>query len=96
MGREVRHSLPVAWTRTSKRRSRSTVCRGSITRTLSPRTCSTRTIKRRTHVVRIFPNEAACLRLARALTQEIREDWILDKDLLTEHKKSQLKVSVPA
>lgn len=47
-------------------------------------------------MVRIFPNEAACLRLARALTQEIREDWILDKDLLTEHKKSQLKVSVPA
>ena len=52
-------------------------------------------IKRRTHVVRIFPNEASCLRLVRALTIEIHEDWIeqhryLNMDLLKEHKKMQL------
>jgi len=49
-------------------------------------------IKRRTHVVRIFPNEASCLRLIRALAIEIHEDWIeatryLNMDLLEEHKK---------
>ena len=58
-------------------------------------------IKRRTHVVRIFPNEAACLRLVRALAQEIHEDWIedhryLNMDLLKEHKKAQARVSVAA
>jgi putative transposase len=58
-------------------------------------------IKRRTHVVRIFPNEAACLRLVRALTQEIHEDWIednryLNMDLLKEHKKAQARVSAAA
>ena len=35
-------------------------------------------IKRRTHVVRIFPNAASCLRLVRALAVEIHEDWIED------------------
>lgn len=49
-------------------------------------------IKRRTHVIRIFPNEASCLRLVRALAIEIHEDWIeatryLNMDLLEEHKK---------
>ena len=58
-------------------------------------------IKRRTHVVRIFPNEAACLRLVRALAQEIHEDWIednryLNMDLLKEHKKAQARVSAAA
>jgi putative transposase len=33
-------------------------------------------LKRRTHVTRIFPNEASCLRLIRALAVEIHEDWI--------------------
>ena len=32
-------------------------------------------VKRRTRVVRIFPNEAACLRLISALLMEISEDW---------------------
>jgi putative transposase len=49
-------------------------------------------IKRRTHVVRIFPNEASCLRLVRALAVEMHENWIeamryLNMDLLREHKK---------
>ncbi len=33
-------------------------------------------IKRRTHVVRIFTDEACCLRLIRALAVEIHEEWI--------------------
>jgi putative transposase len=58
-------------------------------------------IKRRTHVVRIFPNEAACLRLVRALAQEIHEDWIedsryLNMDLLKEHKKTQSRAAAAA
>lgn len=49
-------------------------------------------IKRRTHVVRIFPHEASCLRLIRALAAEIHEDWIeatryLNMHMLKEHKK---------
>jgi putative transposase len=58
-------------------------------------------IKRRTHVVRIFPNEAACLRLVRALAQEIHEDWIednryLNMDLWKEHKKTQARTAAAA
>ncbi len=53
-------------------------------------------IKRRTCVVGIFPNEASCLRLVRALAVEIHEDWIeatryLNMDLLLEHKKKRLR-----
>lgn len=53
-------------------------------------------IKRRTLVVRIFPNEASCMRLVRALAIEIHENWIeatryLNMDLLKEHKKEQLR-----
>src|SRR5215472_8134166 len=33
-------------------------------------------LKRRTLVVRIFPNVASCLRLVRALTVEMHENWI--------------------
>ncbi len=52
-------------------------------------------IKRRTQVVRIFPNEASCLRLIRALAVETHENWIeasryLDMSLLTEMKKKAL------
>ena len=52
-------------------------------------------IKRRTRVVRIFPNEQSCLRLIRALAVEMHENWIeahryLDMNLLREHKKEQL------
>lgn len=52
--------------------------------------------KRRTKVVRIFPNDASCLRLIRALAVEIDEGWIngqryLDMSLLFEHKKEKLR-----
>lgn len=33
-------------------------------------------IKRRTRVVRVFPNEASCERLVTAMLQEVHEDWI--------------------
>ena len=33
-------------------------------------------LKRRTHIVRIFPNEASCLRLSRAVAAEIHDEWI--------------------
>ena len=51
-------------------------------------------IKRRTHVLRIFPNEESCLRLIRALGTEIHEDWIeshryLDMALLKEERKQR-------
>jgi transposase-like protein len=46
-------------------------------------------------VVRIFPNEASCLRLIRALAAETHEDWLeanryLNMELLKEHKKLRL------
>jgi putative transposase len=49
-------------------------------------------IKRRTLVVRIFPNPAACLRLIRALAVETHENWIetmqyLNMEPLNEQKK---------
>lgn len=52
-------------------------------------------IKRRTRVVRIFPNNESCLRLIRALGAEMHENWIeapryLDMNLLKEHKKHEL------
>lgn len=53
-------------------------------------------LKRRTHVVRIFPNEESCLRLVRALAMEQHENWIeatryLNMDLLREHRKQTLR-----
>jgi len=53
-------------------------------------------IKRRTLVVRIFPNTAACLRLTRALAVEMHENWIeatryLNMEYLREHKKEMLR-----
>ena len=49
-------------------------------------------IKRRTLVVRIFPNPNSCLRLIRALAVEMHENWIeatryLNMDFLKEHRK---------
>ncbi|MCO5069176.1 MAG: IS256 family transposase [Kiritimatiellae bacterium] len=52
-------------------------------------------LKRRSHVVRIFPHPESCLRLMRALAVEIHEGWIeqhryLNMELLREHKKIKL------
>ena len=53
-------------------------------------------IKRRTHVVRIFPNEKSCLRLIRALAVETHEHWIeatryLNMDALREMRRERLR-----
>lgn len=53
-------------------------------------------IKRRTRVVRIFPNEASCLRLIRALCCETHETWMednryIDMSLLKEQKKAEIR-----
>jgi putative transposase len=53
-------------------------------------------IKRRTHVVRIFPNPESCLRLVRALAVEVHENWLeairyLNMEHLKEHKKQMLR-----
>lgn len=53
-------------------------------------------IRRRTYVVRIFPNSAACLRLVRALAVETHENWLeahryLNMGDLREHKKTHLR-----
>jgi putative transposase len=53
-------------------------------------------IKRRTHIVRIFPNAESCLRLIRALAVETHENWLeamryLNMEHLKEHKKELLR-----
>jgi putative transposase len=53
-------------------------------------------LKRRTHVVRIFPNEQSCLRLIRALASEQHEEWLhgpvyLDMQPLRELLKPSLQ-----
>ena len=51
-------------------------------------------LKRRTRVVRIFPNREACLRLVSALAVEQSEEWLtgrryLDMEELREHRRSE-------
>jgi transposase-like protein len=54
-------------------------------------------IKRRTRVVRIFPNREACLRLVTALCMEQSEDWLSGRryldmaDLLAGTGEGQLR-----
>ena len=52
-------------------------------------------IRRRTRVVRIFPNRDSCLRLVRARAVETHEDWLEAnrylKDFLSELRKEQLR-----
>lgn len=55
-------------------------------------------IKRRTRVVRIFPNVESCLRLIRALCVETHETWLEDSRylnmmLLAEQKKEALRLA---
>jgi putative transposase len=58
-------------------------------------------LKRRTLVVRIFPNDKSCLRLVRALAVEIHENWIeairyLNMEPLEELKKDRLRIAAVA
>ena len=55
-------------------------------------------LKRRTRVVRIFPNPASCLRLVRALCAEIHEAWLedhhyLNMDYWKEQKKDFIRTA---
>jgi putative transposase len=55
-------------------------------------------LKRRTHVIRIFPNEASCLRLIRALASETDDEWLdgacyLNMEALREQSKSRLQLA---
>jgi putative transposase len=55
-------------------------------------------LKRRTHVIRIFPNEASCLRLIRALASETDDEWLdgacyLNMEALREQSKRQLPLA---
>ena len=55
-------------------------------------------IKRRTRVVRIFPNPASCLRLVRALCAETHEAWLedhryLNMDYWKEQKKDFIRTA---
>ena len=58
-------------------------------------------LKRRTLVVRIFPNAASCLRLTRALAVEIDEDWVeatryLDMEVLRDQLRERRRELQPA
>ncbi len=51
-------------------------------------------LKRRTRVIRIFPNRASCLRLVSALAMEQSEEWVtghryLDMSLLQDARKEE-------
>ena len=51
-------------------------------------------LKRRTRVVRIFPNREACLRLVSALAVEVSEEWLtgrryLDMEELRDQRRSE-------
>ena len=53
-------------------------------------------IRRRTHVVRIFPNGESCLRLVGALAVETHENWLeqhryLNMDDLRQYKYEALR-----
>ena len=55
-------------------------------------------IKRRTRVVRIFPNSASCLRLVRALCAKTHEGWLedhryLNMEFLKEQKKDVARLA---
>jgi len=55
-------------------------------------------LKRRTHVIRIFPNEASCLRLIRALASERDDEWFdgacyLNMEALREQRKIQFPMA---
>ena len=54
--------------------------------------------RRRTHIVRIFPNAESCLRLVRALAVQMHETWLQahrysNMDDLREHKKEALRMA---
>jgi transposase-like protein len=52
-------------------------------------------IKRRTHIVRTFPNQSAAQRLIRAITHQVHEQWIdQNRYLNMDHLKEAQKLSI--
>jgi len=45
-------------------------------------------LRRRTRVIRVFPDEAACVRMVAALTIEINDEWMERKYLTMEHEEN--------
>ena len=52
-------------------------------RTTNPLERLNQTIKQRTKVIRIFPNDASCLRLVTAIVMEVSDEWVTGKTYLT-------------
>lgn len=55
-------------------------------------------LKHRTHVARIFPHAASCLRPVRGLAVETHENWLetiryLNMEHLKEHKKPAVRLA---
>ncbi len=48
-------------------------------------------LRRRTRVVRIFPNEGSCLRLVTALAMETSEEWLVRRYLLMETEEEAVR-----
>ncbi|MCK5833994.1 transposase [bacterium] len=49
-------------------------------------------LKRRTHVVRIFPNVRACLRMCGTLCMEYSEEWSTGKRYLTMENQTKTEI----
>ena len=67
------------WTSTARRSLPCINCLRRIGSGCAPRTLLERVnqeIKRRTRVIRIFPNEKACIRLVSALMMELNQEWM--------------------
>lgn len=60
-------------------------------RTVNPLERVNKEIRRRTRVVGIFPNQAACLRLIAALLQEVHENWITGRVYITFESEESLE-----
>ncbi len=100
---QERYPKLCAWAKrpTSKRRLLSIGCRACHHKHLKSTYLLERLneeLKRRAHVIRIFPNEGSCLRLARALAVEQHEEWLggaryLDMEPLREQRKEKLALA---
>ena len=53
-------------------------------------------IRRRTNVVRVFPNESSCLRLITAVLADRHEEWIMGKRYVFVLKLTSVDVSSPS
>ncbi len=97
-GRPSTPGSPTGSRTASRRPGPPAACRASTTGTSKSTNMLERLneeIRRRTRVVRIFPNRDSCLRLVRALAVETHEDWLeasryLNMDFLGELRKEEL------